>query len=62
MSVAVNADLIETKSPTAAEDDLRFVEGLVEDDGGNVLVGLLEKVENRIPRQGVHRERAEREE
>ena len=51
MAGLVKAELIQWATPTAAEDDLRLIEGLVEDDGGNGLVGLLKRMVKAIPQR-----------
>lgn len=51
MAGVVKAELIQWVTPTAAEYDLRLIEGLVEDDGGNGLVGLLKRMVKAIPQR-----------
>lgn len=51
MAGVEKAELIQWVTPTAAEDDLRLIKGLVEDDGGNGLVGLLKRMVKAIPQR-----------
>ena len=58
MDEDVKAGLIGKNMP---KDDLRLIEGFVEDDGRDGLVRLLEKIKKEIPQREARRERAGRE-
>lgn len=62
MAGVVKAKLKQWEAPTATEDDLRLIEGLVENDGRDVLVGLLTRMVKAVPQRELRREQAGREE
>lgn len=61
MDEDVKAGLIGKNMPTAIKDDLRLIEGFIEDDGRDGLVRLLEKIKKEILQREARRERAGRE-